>query len=77
MISNHRTDVTGPELFNWYTENLEAFGWQKASGPEQGSENFTLSFQKGNRMLNVNVYTGASHDTSAAYVGFRVELLYK
>jgi hypothetical protein len=77
MISNHRTDVTGQDLFNWYTENLAVNGWQKISGPEEGSENFTLSFQKGIRMLNVTVYTGASREASAAYVGYRVELLYK
>jgi len=64
-------------LFNWHIENLIANGWQKISGPEEGSENFTLSFQKVNRMLNVNVYTGASHEASAPYIGYRVELLYK
>lgn len=77
MISNRRTDVSGTDLFDWYTQSLADNGWQKVSGPDQGSDYFTLSYQKGDRKLNVNVYTGASHDQASAYVGYRIELLYK
>lgn len=77
MVSNHRTDVSGSDLFNWYTQSLTDNGWQKITGPDEGSDNFTLSYQKGERKLNVNVYTGDSHDPAAVFVGYRVELLYR
>lgn len=76
-LSNRRTDVTGSELFNWYVQNLNSNGWQKVSGPDQGSDFFTLCYQKGERKLNVNVFPGASHDQASAFVGYRIELLYK
>lgn len=77
MVSSHRSDLPGVDLFNWYTEQLTANGWQIISGPSQGSDYFTLACQKDARRLNVNVYPGASHNPAAPFIGCRVELLYK
>ncbi len=77
VISNRRTDVTGTQIFDWYTQNLEANGWEKLSGPEEGSNYFTMDYKKGSRLLTVIVSAGASHEPTAAYVGYRIELLYK
>lgn len=77
MLSNHRTDVNGTDLFNWYTQNLADNGWQKVSGPSQGGENnFSLVYQKDNRQLNLSAYTGASRDTTGLG-GYRVEIIWK
>ena len=77
LISNHRTDITGTDLFDWYSQSLSDNGWQKTSGPEQGSDYFTLIYQKGIRKLYINVYAGAVHDPTAPFIGHRVEILYK
>lgn len=77
VISNRRGDLSGPQLFDWYTRNLASDGWEKISGANQGSQNFTLEYHKGSRLLTVIVYAGATHDSASAFVGYRVELLYK
>lgn len=77
IVSNRRTDLTGTDLFKWYSDNFVQQGWQKLSGPTEGSDYFTLSYRKDNRRLNINVYTGESHDPGASFIGYRVEILYK
>ena len=77
LFTNRRTEVNGADIYNWYNTNLVVNGWQKVSGPDQGSDLFTLVYQKANRKLNVNVYAGATHDPASTFVGYRVELLWK
>lgn len=77
LISNHRQDVSGIQLFDWFTQQLAANGWSKISGPTQGSSNFTLAYEKGIRRVTVIVYGGTSHDPTSPFVGSRIEILYK
>jgi len=77
LVSNHRKDITGTQLFDWYTEELPGWGWQKSSGPDRGSDNFSLAYEKGTRRINITVYSGADRSPSAPYAGARVEILFK
>lgn len=77
LISNRKTDITGTQIFDWYSSNLSLNGWEKVSGPASANQYFALEYKKGTSLLTVIAYSGASHDPGSAYTGYRVELLYK
>lgn len=77
ILSNHRSDVSGTDLFNWYTQNLGDNGWQKVSGADEGSDNFNLLYRKDNKVLDLSVYTGAARDYAGGSGGYRVEIIWK
>lgn len=77
IISNRRQGLSGTEIFGWYEQQMAANGWQKVGGPVTGSDNFTIAYAKGVYKATIILYTGDSHDPAAAFIGYRIEVLYK
>lgn len=77
VISNRRQGLTGGEIFAWYEQQMAGNGWQKVDGPAAGSDNFLVTYAKGNRKLAIILYTGETHDPASPFVGYRLEILYK
>lgn len=77
VISNRRQGLSGAAVFDWYAGQMSANDWQKLDGPAAGSDNFMVTYAKGNRKATIILYAGETHDSSAAFTGYRLEILYK
>ncbi len=77
LVSDRRQSVSGPEVYAWYDQNLTAAGWTRSEGPAEGSDNFAVTYTKGNRMVTVYFYGGETRDPAAQFIGYRLEILYK
>lgn len=77
VISGRRQSVSGTEVYNWYQQNLTTNGWVKTAGSLQGSDNFSTTYTKANRLVTVNFYGGETHDQTSPFIGYRMEVLYK
>ncbi len=77
VLSNRRQDLSGITIYNWYSEQMAVNGWQKTGGPDTGSDNFKVRYAKGTRTFTVILYTGETHDPAAAFIGYRIIILYK
>lgn len=77
IISDRLQSVSGVQVYDWYVQNMAAAGWVKTEGPDQGSDNFAITFTKGNRMASVTFYGGEYHNPASPFLGYRLEILYK
>ncbi len=79
VLSNRKADVTTPQVWNYYQEQLAAKGWTAGSGaPATGASYFATEFQKDGRFLLVRCYNTVLGDgTGGNSSGYRVDLWYK
>lgn len=77
VISNRRQGLSGTDIFGWYEQQMSANGWQKIDGPAAGTDNFKITYAKGAGIATIILYTGETHDPTAAFIGYRLEILYK
>jgi len=86
LISNRRTDVTGPQIWDYYSQNLTSNGWVNtgvewvvtATEPVTETNFFTAEFTKDKRKVTIFFYGGENHSaTPVISSGYRLEILYK
>jgi len=86
IISNRRTGVTGPQVWDYYSQNMTVNGWVYAGiewavtavEPVTQTNFFTAEFTKDKRKVTVFFYGGENHSpTPVVSSGYRLELLYK
>ncbi len=77
VFSNRLQDVGGTEVYTWYDQNMTANGWSQTESAVQGSDNFSITYTKGNRIVTVYFYGGENRDPAARFIGYRIEILYK
>lgn len=79
ILSNRRTDVSGDNVFAFYSNQLVGNGWALASdGPAPGANFYSVTFTKGIHKAVIWFYGGEDHNVSPVSPGgYRVEILYK
>jgi len=77
IVSNRIQNVDSADVYSWFSQVSEGLGWTKSEGPDTGSDNFTMTYTKDNRMMTVYFYGGATHEPSSVFIGYRMEILYK
>lgn len=77
IISNRLQSVSGSDVLAWYDQKMSDNGWVKTDEALHGSDNFTVTYSKDNRLTTINFYGGETHDPSSQFIGYRIEVLYK
>jgi len=86
IISNRRTGVTGPQIWDYYSQNMTVNGWVYTGiewavtevEPVTETNFFTAEFTKNKRKVTVFFYGGENHSpTPVVSSGYRLEILYK
>lgn len=79
IISNRRGDIDGSKIWSFYENGMAALGWTLISAaPPEGSNNYKVTFTKGNRQATILIFNSDSPDLNqGTNRGNRIEILYK